>query len=354
MEEKINLKIHFFTKDDQRAASSRLRAYFIANELNKLGYSTKIYPIGFDWKSRNSFFDNLRSFFKYLKLLLSFGQNDVIVLQRTIYNKYFFLAVLAARFSKKYIFDFDDAIFVHSPFKTFIMVKLAKTVTCGSHFILDWAKRYNPQSFYFPTSLPFDIYPSFTKNYNIKSGHFIIGWTGDGLTHFENLELLKPIFKKLIERGIKFKFILIGAKNDERIYRLFGGIEKLDIEIIDSLDGSDPSNIAREIQKFDVGIMPLLDNEWSRGKCALKAIEYMACGVATVCSAVGENNYLINDGVNGFLAKSADEWCAKIERLASDKELRMRLGKEGQKTVKEKYSFKTNIPKLISILEKIR
>jgi glycosyltransferase involved in cell wall biosynthesis len=99
--------------------------------------------------------------------------------------------------------------------------------------------------------------------------------------------------------------------------------------------------------------MPLLDNEWNQAKCAFKAIEYMACGLAVVCSKVGENNYLVKDGLNGFLAKDKDEWTEKIKRLILDSKLRERLGKEAQKTIKEKYSYQVNVPKLIEIFKKL-
>lgn len=329
------MTIYFFSKGDKSIPSSRYRAYFLADELSKLGYSAKVYPLY--PPEKNPFLENIKSFFQYLKLLRSIDKEDKIVLQRTIYNKYFYLAALFARifFGKKFIFDFDDAIFVHSFLKTVIMVKLAEKVTCGGYFVLDWAKKYNPNSFYLPDAIPTEFYFPFTKNYKIKNSSPLIGWVGDGSVHFENLRFFKKILESLIKEGIKFQFKLIGAKNDKRIYSLFSSLPGLEVEIIDWIN---PENVAREIQKFDIGVMPLVGNDWNRAKY-FKTLEYMACAVPPVASGFGENKFIIKNGENGFLADTTDEWCEKIKLLLSDKNLRERLGKRAQANIRGKFSL---------------
>jgi glycosyltransferase involved in cell wall biosynthesis len=99
--------------------------------------------------------------------------------------------------------------------------------------------------------------------------------------------------------------------------------------------------------------MPLIDTEWNRGKCAFKAVEYMACGVPAVISPVGENNYLVQDGVNGFLADSTEEWASKIERLYNDPGLLSGIGKKAQETIKERYSYESVVPFIVSVLNKL-
>lgn len=340
--------IYFFSKGNRKIASSRYRAYFLAEELNRLGYKAKVYPLDFDWKKNNSFFDNIKSFFKYLKLLISLEKSDTCFLQRTIYNKYFFLAVIFARifFKKEFIFDLDDAIFTHSPIKTFIFVKLAKRVTCGGHFVLDWVKKYNAQSFYFPDAIPSHMYLPYTKNYKTKNTPPIIGWIGDGLVHLENFKLLKPVFDNLIKDNIKFKFRLIGARGDKRIYDFFNGISGLQVEFIDWVDAKD---VFREIQKFDIGLMPLRENDLNRAKYA-KTIEYMACAVPPIASNFGENNLIIKDRENGFLASTTDEWCEKIKLALSDQKLREKLGRKAQNDIKNKFSIQQVAKQLIKIV----
>jgi glycosyltransferase involved in cell wall biosynthesis len=96
--------------------------------------------------------------------------------------------------------------------------------------------------------------------------------------------------------------------------------------------------------------MPLEDTEQNRGKCAFKAIEYMACGVATVCSAVGENLHLIEDGRTGLLARTPDEWFEKLGSLLRDRALAARIGRAGQELVRGRYSLEANAPRLREIL----
>jgi glycosyltransferase involved in cell wall biosynthesis len=108
-----------------------------------------------------------------------------------------------------------------------------------------------------------------------------------------------------------------------------------------------------EVELFntcDVGVYPLADDEWSKGKCGFKAIEFMACGVPVVAAAVGVNREIIDDGRNGFLAASEDEWVERIERLLRDAALRRRFADAGRRTIEERYSVQVNAPRLADTL----
>ena len=112
----------------------------------------------------------------------------------------------------------------------------------------------------------------------------------------------------------------------------------------------------REVELFntcDVGVYPLADDEWSKGKCGFKAIEFMACGVPVIASAVGVNRDIIQDGVNGLLASSDAEWVEKLGRLLADAALRRRLADEGRRTVERAYSLHVNAPKLAETLRAV-
>jgi glycosyltransferase involved in cell wall biosynthesis len=100
----------------------------------------------------------------------------------------------------------------------------------------------------------------------------------------------------------------------------------------------------------DVGVYPLADDEWSRGKCGFKAIEFMACGVPVVAAAVGVNREIVEDGVNGFLASTEDEWVEKLGRLLADPQLRRRFGEAGRRTIEERYSLRVHAPTLVATL----
>lgn len=337
------MTFHFFTKGDESIASSRYRAYLLAKELKNEGHQADVFALDFKWKNKNNFLGNLKEFFKYLKLFYSFGKDDIIFLQRTVYNKYFLLAVLCGRLRlRKLIFDIDDAVFEHSFVKTWILTKISKIVLCGSHFVLDWAKKYNKNSFYFPNSLPMEKYLPNGKDYNIKNNPPIIGWIGSCPDHNENLKLLKPVFERLISDGVSFKFRLIGARGDKFIYDFFNGIKGLNVEIIDNLDWTDPQNAAKEIRKFDVGLMPLVKNDWNRAK-HFKTLEYMACGVPPIVSNFGENIFFTKDDENGFIAGSEKEWADKIKMLIKNEILREKIGKTAQFYIKNNFNIKESV-----------
>jgi glycosyltransferase involved in cell wall biosynthesis len=115
----------------------------------------------------------------------------------------------------------------------------------------------------------------------------------------------------------------------------------------------EPWTLAREVELFntcDIGVYPLTDDEWSRGKCGFKAIQFMACGVPVVASPVGVNKDIIEDGVNGFLASSQAEWVDKLERLIADPALRARLGAAGRKTIEQRYSLTVQGPHMADLL----
>jgi glycosyltransferase involved in cell wall biosynthesis len=111
----------------------------------------------------------------------------------------------------------------------------------------------------------------------------------------------------------------------------------------------DESTEVNDLLTFDIGIMPLFDDLFSRGKCGLKLIQYMACGIPSVASPVGANKDIIQNGVNGFLASNADEWINKLALLIEDQRLREKIGKEGRMTVIKRYTFQITAPKLLEI-----
>ena len=113
--------------------------------------------------------------------------------------------------------------------------------------------------------------------------------------------------------------------------------------------------LSGEIELFrscDIGVYPLVDDAWAKGKCGFKAIEFMACGVPVVASAVGVNREIIEDGVNGFLATTDNEWVEKLGRLIAEPALRARFAAAGRRTIEERYSLHVNAPKLADVLKR--
>jgi len=106
-----------------------------------------------------------------------------------------------------------------------------------------------------------------------------------------------------------------------------------------------------DLQSFDIGIMPIEDDPWSQGKCGLKLLQYMASGVPVVCSPVGVNADIVRDGQEGFFATTHDEWVEKIRTLASDAELRARMGRAAHERVREAYTVEINAPRFVELLK---
>jgi glycosyltransferase involved in cell wall biosynthesis len=125
------------------------------------------------------------------------------------------------------------------------------------------------------------------------------------------------------------------------------------------LDGVDVEAIAwrsetevEDLKAIDIGIMPLPDDQWSKGKCGLKALQYMALGKPTICSPVGVNTEIIQDGENGMIADGQAEWVEKLSKLILDRELRKTLGLAGRRTVEKEYSATAQAPRVFEVFEK--
>lgn len=351
------MTIHFFTYGNERSGSSRQRAFNVANKLNARGMPAVVHPPSTMLMSTTPWPKKGALILQLLHALASVKKGDIVYLQRTISNKYFFVIMVAYLLisRRKMIFDFDDPVYVHTRFKTEVLTKMADAVVVCSHGQKEWALQRNPNVHLFHISLDSTIYAKYAKNYHQEQSPLVIGWVGNGPEHIDHFKILIPVFTRLLtETTIPFKFRIIGALKNKTLYELFKSIPGLIVEFIDSLDWTDPESIPREIQKFDIGIMPhQADGEWNKNKTAFKHLEYMACGVATVVSTFGEMPYTIHEGVNGYMASSTDEWVSKLKNLLSDNQLRMKLGLAGQKTVQEDYCYDVLIPRVIELINSL-
>lgn len=351
------MTIHFFTFSDAKGGSSRQRAFRVADELRTRGFAAVIHTPPVLLISNTPWPNKFSLILETVRSLSSIKKGDIVFLQRTIANKYFFVIIVAylTLFRRKMIFDFDDPVYLHTPFKTKVFTKMADTVVTCTHVQAEWARRYNPNVHIFHIAVDFPAYQKFTKDYGKENHSLRIGWVGTGPEHFYNLGILVAAFRRLLpENPPPFTFILIGALKNQKVYELFQNVPDLVVEFIDELDWKNPESVPREIQKFDIGVLPhRSDGEWNQGKTSLKILEYMACGVATVASTFGEMPHIIQDGMNGYLASSEEEWVEKLKKLLSNKDLRVRFGKVGQKTVQENYSYDAIIPRLIKLIKSV-
>lgn len=351
------MTIHFFTFSDRKAPSSRPRAFQVAEELERRGYAVRMHVPTVLSLSLTHWPRKSVLIMQTVGALFSIRAGDIVYLQRTVANKYFFaLMVVYLKLSRqKMIFDFDDPVYVHSFFKTKTFTKMADAVVTCTHAQVEWARQFNKNVHVIHIGLDFEKYKKFSKDYSAAGTPCVIGWVGTAPEHYFNLKLLVPVFEALrTQTSIPLKFVLIGSLGSQKIYDLFRTIDGLDVEFIDSLDWTDGEVVPREIQKFDIGVVPhRSEGVWNEGKTSFKVLEYMACGVPAVVSRFGEMPHIIRDGENGFIASNAHEWAEKLERLARDRSLREKFGREGQQTVREHYSFDALMPRYIEVLRSI-
>ena len=247
------------------------------------------------------------------------------------------------------IYDFDDAIWLpvksHLTINPFIkrllksqtkfdeIIRLSDHVMAGNSYLAKHAADFNKNVSVVPTVVDTDYYKPVDRE---KGQNISIGWIGSMSTS-PYLELLNNIWGKLPD-GCELR-IVGGTYIPE-------GIKTANIKWQLNTELS-------EIVLFDIGIMPLSNDEWTSGKCGLKAIQYMAMGLPVVASPVGVNTEIIQDGVNGFLAKDEKEWVEKLMLLIVNPALRKKIGAAGRKTVEEKYSVKILAPEYLRIIKDV-
>jgi glycosyltransferase involved in cell wall biosynthesis len=262
---------------------------------------------------------------------------DMVFVQREAYmlgTAYFERAI-----AKKVplVFDFDDSIwlqtisqankrldFLKDADKTERIIKYSRKVFAGNEFLAEYAKKFNKEVVIVPTTIDTSVYKKFPSN--IAEQRVCIGWSGSFST-IQHFSLAIPALKKIKEKfGDKVYFKIIGDGN------FF--CKELDTPGIPWVAATE----VEDLSAIDIGIMPLPNDEWSKGKCGLKGLQYMALKIATLMSPVGVNKEIIKHGVNGYLPSSEQEWVDIISTLVENPELRAKIGMAGRQTVVDKYS----------------
>lgn len=254
--------------------------------------------------------------------------------------------IITKVFRKKIIFDFDDAIwipvasqhnriakFIKRPSKVATICKLSYKVSVGNSFLADFAKKYCKQVVVIPTVVDTDKIHNKIQKQDIENP--VVGWTGT-ITTLQYLQMAVPALLKLQEK-INFSVVVI-ANFDPRLpldnYRYIKWRKETEVE---------------DLLSMHIGLMPLADTDIEKGKCGFKAIQYLSLGIPAVVSPVGANLEVVDNGVNGFVADSENEWITAIEKLINDKELRKKMGEAGRKKIVDKYSVQSSYKLFISL-----
>lgn len=344
--------VHFFTFSNAQGGSSRQRAFRVAQRLRERGFSITVHEPPVLSLSRTHWPKKGLLILQTIQSLFSIQRGDIVYLQRAIANKYFFVIMVTYLLltRRRMIFDFDDPVYLHSFLKTKVFTRMADVVLVCTHGQMEWAKQYNKNVQVFHIALDHRVYEKYTKQY-LPTSVPIIGWVGTGPEHVRNLEILANVFRRLLSEGsVPFQFTLVGSVGSQKVYDVFS-VPGLSVRFVDALDWTDESAVPKEIQKFDIGVIPHQhEGAWNESKSSFKVLEYMACGVATVCSRFGEMPYIIEDGVSGLLPRTEDEWVMALKKVLTDEVLRAALGAHGQEKVRKMYSFDALIPRLERVL----
>lgn len=258
--------------------------------------------------------------------------------------------VLAYFFRKKIIYDFDDAIWLTDNLsesvlektvrwrsKVSTICKLSYKVSAGNEYLANYAKAFNKNVIINPTTIDAEhVHKASLKRISNESNRIVIGWTGSSST----LKYLHEIERVLQRLQLKFNTVdfcvIANRPPDLKLNRLLFKPWTLQSEISD-------------LAQIDIGMMPLPNDEWTKGKCGFKALQYMAMEIPTIASAVGVNTKIINHGVNGFLVSSLDEWETLLTSLIESKALREKIGRAGRVTVERNYSVESNKNNFLSL-----
>ncbi len=289
-----------------------------------------------------SLLDRARGVLSHASLLARIREFDVVVVHLRLFPH------LPAAFERRlldsgvpYVYDFDDAVYLNDRLlargKTDTLISGATTVIAGSAELARYARRLNPEVTIIPTVVDLARYPA--QAAPARPGPMTIGWMGAPETTHYLQTIAEPLRRLSASRGARLvtvgadPIVLPGVRLEQRPWTLATEIE--------------------ELQSFDVGIMPLTDDEWARGKCGFKLVQYMATGIPSVASPVGANRDLIAEGVTGILADTPEQWVAALERLADDRELRTRMGAEARARAEAHYSIARTAPEFLRVLESV-
>jgi len=329
-----------------QAPSQRFRFEQYLDTLTSEGYSIQFHPFinektwrtiyaeGKVWKKIVGI---IGSFLRRWKLLFKLRKADYIFIHREAaqIGPPLFEWIIAKVFRKNYIYDFDDAIWLpnysatnarfhrlKAYWKVKYCMKWASKITAGNAYLAEFAKQYNPSVQIIPTTIDTEHYHNKTTDYDKEK--LVIGWTGSHTT-IRYLNELVPALQQL-EKKYDFTFTIISNKAPQ-----------LPLKSLKFVPWSKENEI-EELLKFSIGVMPLQEDQWSKGKCGFKALQYMSLGIPSVITPVGVNVEIVTNGVNGFTPSTPTDWIATLEKLITDKKLRKRLGQRGQDTVEKKYS----------------
>lgn len=301
--------IYWFAYFNLNEPSVRYRAKFPLEQMNnENGITFSIVYPGYD-------FNNLTNFIlTFFSVLIFRKKNSVIVFQKIYTNGIYTNALKVLLFFRRHhtIYDIDDAEYTRKPAKTMHhFMKKCSACSAGSKSIMEYIKIFNKNVLLLTSPV---IDHGLSKKEMEKT--FTIGWVGYYGAHRKSLTQL--FFPALNNIDFPIKLKLLGVANkleEEEIKSYFKNNSNISIETPLDLNWLDEHSIYKKITEFDVGISPLIDNEFNRGKSAFKLKQCLSCGIPVLGSSVGENKEFIKAGVNGYLCDNPDDFFQKLNLI---------------------------------------
>lgn len=349
------VRILALTKYGSLAASTRQRFLQYEPYLQECGISVDHSPLMSNEYLRHladgtrvSKADIANAYWTRLRSLLSAADYDLLWIQ---YELFPYLPAMFERigllWQKPLVLDFDDAIFHmydNAPnaltrgllgHKLKPLLRHSSLCCCGNRYLEAYARQYSSRTMILPTVVNTEFYqPASSAS---PQSPPVIGWIGSPSTA-AYLQPLLPLLARLAGTG-RARVKIVGAGRNAPAAA--AGFE--------CLDWAEEREIT-DIQGMNIGIMPLTDDQWARGKCGFKLIQYMACGLPVVASPVGANEEIVDHGVNGYLASTVDEWGTALSALISNHEDRVRLGNNGRARIVRDYSLATHADRVVGAL----
>lgn len=353
------MRIIYFTKYSRKGASSRLRSYQYIPYLEKFGFQVEVIPLFGDdyldylYKGKKSIAMIMKAYLRRFLKLLSLPEDSLLIIEYELFP------YVPAWFEKKllrkgikYIVDYDDAIFHNYDLSKNPLIKnilshkidrvmrYSSTVVAGNSYLAERAKNAGATKVeIIPTVIDLDRYEikyNFTSEPEQK---LVVGWIGT----FSTFKYFKSILPILEEVAIQYPIAVhvIGVQEELET--------DLEIKYIPWTEATE----AASIRTFDVGIMPLEDSLWERGKCGYKLIQYMASGIPVIASGVGANAEIVNHSLNGFIANTKEEWSSAFYYFIIKRFRLSEMGAEGRRKVENYYSLQVTQKKLLNLLHEL-
>ncbi len=354
----MRMKILFISPYPALAGSTRLRLHQYLPFLRAQGHRVVVWSFFNEadyralYQSGNwlrKLFAFLAGTFRCLRLLLEARRCEACVIHREVAPLGFGLfEFFAAKLAQRVIYDFDDAVFepnVSAANRLFAFLKSTRKIPAllarcdaaiaGNAYLEEYAKNFARRTYQLPT--PVDAH-HFTLHAKAAREQVVIGWIGSHSTA-PYLALAHEALQRLqAEMSEQVRLVFIGA-GDFRLRDLHAEYQAWRLE-----------NELEDLRQFDIGIMPMPDTRWTRGKCGFKALLYMSVGLPVVCSPVGFNREIVTPEMNGLWAETSTQWYEALQRLAHDAALRQRMGAHGRRLVEEKFSVEKCAPRFDAIL----